>query len=243
MRSNNKMNLIIDQGNTNLKLYIFSSNKIKHFFIFPINKDDFSFLDEYKFEKTIYSSVSGFNNALLNALKSYEILYFSAKIKLPIINSYKSETIGIDRLAGAVGSTVLFPGEDILNIDIGSAITYDFIKKGKEFVGGNISPGLILRFKSLNDYTANLPLLEPKEVNFLLADNTNDAIIGGIMNGILFEINTYIEKISTENQKIKVVFTGGDSNLFVKKIKYSIFAELNLVAIGLNQILNFNSEL
>lgn len=237
------MNLIIDQGNTNLKLYIFLSNKIKHFFIFPINKDDFSFLDVYIFEEIIYSSVSGFNNVLINYLKSNKILYFNFKTKLPIINSYKSETIGNDRLAAAVGATVLFPGEDILNIDIGSAITYDFIKKGKEFIGGNISPGLRLRFKSLNDYTANLPLLEPKEINFLLADNTNDAIIGGIMNGILFEITAYIERITTENQKIKVVFTGGDSNLFVKKIKYSIFAESNLVAIGLNQILNFNTKL
>ncbi|MEA3450667.1 MAG: type III pantothenate kinase [Bacteroidota bacterium] len=236
------MNLIIDQGNTNIKLYFFLSNKIKHFFIFSINKDDFSFLKDFKFKNIIYSSVSGTNNNLIKKINKEHILFFDSKTAIPIKNSYKSSTIGNDRLAGAVGASVLFPRQNVLSIDIGSAITFDFIKKGFEYVGGNISPGVELRFKSLHNYTANLPMLKTNKKNIFIADNTNDAIIAGVQNGILYEINAYIEKINALYTDTKIVFTGGDSNFFAKKIKKLIFAESNLVAIGLNKILNYNIE-
>jgi len=236
------MNLIIDQGNTNMKLYLFLSNKIKHFFIFPINKNDFSFLQDFKINNIIYSTVSGTNNFFTKEFSNKHILFFSSKTPIPIKNSYKSNSIGNDRLAGAVGASVIFPKQNVLSIDIGSAITFDFIKNGEEYIGGNISPGIKLRFKSLYNYTANLPLLKTSEKNIFIADNTNDAIIAGVQNGILYEINSYIKNINDLYTNTKTIITGGDSNFFAKKIKKSIFAESNLVAIGLNNILNYNIE-
>ncbi len=242
VRLKNKMNLIIDQGNTNLKLYFFSSNKIKHFFLFPTNKKDFSFLSAFNFKNAIYSTVAGINKDLEKIIKCEKVIYFDSSTLLPVKNLYKSKTIGKDRLAGAVGATVIYPKKSVLSIDIGSAITYDFIKDGEDYLGGNISPGMQLRFKSLYHFTVNLPLLEAQEKDIFLADNTNDAIIAGVINGISYEISAYIESIKGIYKDSKIILTGGDSNFFAKKIKSSIFAEPNLVALGLNKILNYNIE-
>jgi len=160
---------------------------------------------------------------------------------LPITNRYKSETIGLDRLAGAVGANYYFKNKNILLIDIGSAITYDIISSENEFLGGNISPGLNLRFKSLNLFTKNLPLMKYQEDDNLFADNTQQAVILGVQNGILYEIESYINIFSKKFDDLKIIFTGGDTNLFVKKIKNTIFAKPNLVAEGLNIILNYNT--
>lgn len=237
------MNIIIDQGNTNIKIYFFLNNKIVKKIIFPISNLDLSFIIKQKINKIIYSTVSGINHNILDFFSDKELLFFKNTTSLPITNKYKSETIGLDRLAAVVGATDIFPNTNILSIDIGSAVTYDFINDKNEFLGGNISPGLRLRFSSLNDYTKNLPLLEPKNIDFFLGKTTNQAIIAGIQNGLLFELEAYITKLSEDYKKIKIILSGGDLNLFAKKIKYSIFAEPNLVAIGLNKILCFNNSI
>jgi len=94
----------------------------------------------------------------------------------------------------------------------------------------------------LNDYTKNLPLLKPQEIDFLMAKNTKEAIISGVQNGLRFEIEKYIENLSNQNKDFISILTGGDTNFFAKKIKNPIFAQPNLVAIGLNEILNYNIE-
>lgn len=235
------MNLIIDQGNSNFKFCFFSENKITQKIIKTIENNDFSFINKNIIKKVIYSTVSGYNSKLLEVLKGNEIIIFDNKTPLPIKNKYKSETIGLDRLAGAVGANYYFKNQNILLIDIGSAITFDVINYKNEFLGGNISPGLKLRFKALNQFTTNLPLLDFQEDDNLFADNTQQAVRLGVQNGILFEIETYINKFSTEYEDLKIIFTGGDINLFVKKIKNIIFAKPNLVAEGLNIILNYNT--
>lgn len=236
----NNMNVIIDQGNTNLKIYFFYKNKIKEKFIFPIKNLNLSFIQKEVINNVIYSTVSGVDSYVLNFFSEKKLVLFDSSISLPIINKYKSKTIGLDRLAAVVGATKIFPSSNVLSIDIGSAVTYDFINYRNEFIGGNISPGLQLRFNSLNDYTKNLPLLEPKNINYFLGNTTNQAIIAGVQKGLEFEIGLYISELSKEYSDLKVILSGGDSYFFAEKIKYSIFAEPNLVAIGLNEILKYN---
>lgn len=236
------MNLIIDQGNTNIKFFYFSSNKIKKKIILPTKTVDFNFLELKKVNKIIYSTVSGYIEKLKKIIINKTHIFFSATTPLPIRSEYQSKTIGLDRLAAVVGATKLYSKKNILIIDVGSAVTYDFINDKKIYKGGNISPGLKLRYKSLNDYTKNLPLFTPQQNNILMANNTKDAIIAGVQNGLLFELEKYIENIGYSKTNFIAIITGGDANFFEKKIKYPIFAQPNLVAIGLNEILNYNTE-
>lgn len=234
------MNVIIDQGNTNLKIYFFYKNKIKEKFIFPNKNLNLSFIQKETINNVIYSTVSGVDSYVLSFFSDKNLVFFDSSISLPIINKYKSKTIGLDRLAAVVGAAKVFPNSNVLSIDIGSAVTYDIINYKNEFIGGNISPGLQLRFNSLNDYTKNLPLLEPKNINYFLGNTTNQAIIAGVQKGLQFEIELYINELSKKYSDLKVILTGGDLDFFAEKIKYSIFAEPNLVAIGLNEILKYN---
>ncbi|MBN2664485.1 MAG: type III pantothenate kinase [Bacteroidales bacterium] len=236
------MNLIIDQGNTNIKFFYFSGNKIKKKIILPTKTVDFNFLTQEKIDKIIYSTVSGHNENIIKHIKNKKHIYFTAKTNLPIINEYQSRTIGLDRLAAVVGASKLYPEKNILVIDVGSAVTYDFITEKKIYTGGNISPGLKLRYNSLNDYTKNLPLFEPQQNNIFMGNNTKDAIIAGVQNGLLFEIEKYIEQIGNSKTNFISIITGGDANFFEKIIKSTIFAQPNLVATGLNEILNYNIE-
>jgi len=191
----------------------------------------------------IVSSVKGFNipgtKRLKRLLDHYMVL--SAKTNLPLINLYQTpETLGKDRLAAVIGGISLFPGSNVLVIDAGTAITFDFINKQKEYLGGNISPGLSMRYQALHQFTKQLPLLQKEEDFELLGENTKKAIIRGVQNGIVFEINHYIESLSVKNGNITTILTGGDSNFFDNKLKYPIFVESDLVLMGLNKILKYN---
>jgi type III pantothenate kinase len=163
---------------------------------------------------------------------------------LPLKNSYRTpETLGFDRIAAAVGAYTICPGRDVLVIDTGTAITYDIVTRKGEFVGGNISPGLEIRFKSLHKNTNRLPYLErPVEKPELLGTSTKNAIQSGIVNGLLFEMDGFIDAFRQKYQKLQVVLTGGDAKYFEGKLKNSIFVDLNLNLIGLNRILEHNAD-
>jgi len=142
-----------------------------------------------------------------------------------------------------VGAYTICPGKNVLVIDAGTAITYDIVTAKGEFMGGNISQGLEIRFKSLNKYTNRLPLLErPEETPPLVGSSTREAIQSGIVNGLLFEMDGFIDAISKAYPKLQVVLTGGDAKYFVGKLKNSIFVDPNLNLIGLNRILEHNAE-
>jgi type III pantothenate kinase len=162
---------------------------------------------------------------------------------IPLENSYRTpETLGYDRIAAAVGAYTIYPGKNVLVIDAGTAITYDIVTSEGTFVGGNISPGLDIRFKSLNKYTNRLPQLErPGEKPGLLGSSTSEAIQSGIVNGLLFEVDGFIEAFKGKYAKLQVVLTGGDAKYFEGKLKSSIFVDLNLNLIGLNRILEHNA--
>lgn len=156
---------------------------------------------------------------------------------LPITLDYETlETLGADRIAAAVGVHSLFPDANCLVIDFGSAITIDYVDKKGRFSGGNISPGMVMRFKALNSFTGSLPLVSPSEIKSITGKNTKEAINNGVVLGIIFEIEQYINKYPD----CKIIFTGSDALFFAKKLKFTIFVVCNLVMIGLSKVADFN---
>lgn len=240
------MNLAIDIGNTNSKIALFENNIILETKIYK------KFSGEQLIE--LYKSFK-FNNAILSAVGNYDLKIYeldlelnnfvelSHKTPLPIKNLYKSpETLGNDRLAAVVGANNIFPSNTVLVIDAGTAMTFDIITDNAEYMGGNISPGLNMRFTALNRFTHKLPLLEEYENSPDFGKTTESAIISGVQKGIIYEVEGYISKASNIYDNLKIILTGGDINFFDKKLKKTIFVEPNLVLIGLNRILEYNVE-
>ena len=163
--------------------------------------------------------------------------------ELPIENLYETpDTLGKDRLAAAIGANELFPDQNLLVIDAGTAITYDLVSKKNQFIGGNISPGLEMRFKALNQFTGKLPLVTYSDDFEPIGRNTIDAIRAGVQNGLLYEMAQNIDFFNRNYQNLHIIMTGGDSIFFDKKLNYSIFVHLNLTLIGLNRILEHNAK-
>lgn len=240
------MNLVIDQGNTVTKLAVFQGREMIARMVEPVLSTKYlqSLFGEYpEISKGIISSVSTYPDDV-SELLSYKLkpfLILNSKTPLPIINKYSTkETLGYDRIADAVGAFSMFPGSDILVIDAGTAITIDLVTTSGEFFGGNISPGIDLRFKALHENTKKLPLIKKNEEYPFLGKTTEEAILAGVLNGITFELNGYIDKLKSQYPDLKIILTGGDMKYFDKKLKYSIFANLNLNLSGLNRILEYN---
>ena len=191
----------------------------------------------------IVSSVSVVGREIINALK-HKSAYFTeltSDTPVPIRNLYKTpESLGKDRLAAIVGANSLFPDKDVMVFDFGTAMTVDFVDKEGNYHGGNISPGLNMRFRALHDYTKKLPLHSQTDDYKMLGDTTASAIISGVQNGMIFEINSYIEHFVKLYPDLIIIFTGGDTFFFANKILKCIFAEPNLVFIGLEKIIKFN---
>ncbi|MCF8335378.1 MAG: type III pantothenate kinase [Bacteroidales bacterium] len=237
--------MALDIGNSVVKAGIFKDNKPFRVIRYSqyLHQKILHLILRYRVRNMIVSSVKGFALPGVERLKPYLNLYIelSSKTSLPIKNLYQTpESLGNDRIAAVTGGISLFPDSNILVIDAGTAITFDFINKHKEYLGGNISPGLSMRYQALHQFTNRLPLLQKQEDFKLLGDNTNKAIIRGVQNGIVFEMNHYIEYLSNEKGNVTTILTGGDSNFFDNKLKYPIFVESDLVLIGLNKILKYN---
>jgi type III pantothenate kinase len=165
-----------------------------------------------------------------------------SSLKFPFEIQYSSpETLGNDRLAAVAGAFSLYPNKDVLVIDAGTAITYELLLREGGYIGGNISPGLNMRYKALHTYTDQLPLLTQQDKEHLIGNNTNEAITGGVQNGLIFEIEGYLTKISNKYPQLTVLLTGGDAQFFDNKLKKTIFVVPNLTLIGLNFILNYNA--
>jgi type III pantothenate kinase len=201
--------------------------------------------DHPQLSKAILSSVKPGNEDLIGFLtEQFEFfMELDENTELPIENLYETpETLGKDRLAAAVGANELFPEQNLLVIDAGTAITFDLVSEKNQFIGGNISPGLEMRFKALNHFTGKLPLLSFSDEFDFIGKNTNDAIRAGVQNGMLYEIDRTIDIFNRNYQNLQIIMTGGDSNFFDKKLNYSIFVHFNLTLIGLNRILEHNAK-
>ena len=186
------MNLVIDIGNSVSKGAIFDRQTC----IYMLTRDNIraadiqALLSEYPdIDHSLISTVRKDEPSFAGLLrdKGVSVLMLDHLTPLPIGNRYRTkETLGYDRIAAAVEANARFPGQDILIIDMGTAITIDFISSENEFLGGNISPGLLMRFRSLHEFTGRLPQVEPADHDALLGDDTESAIRAGLQNGIIF---------------------------------------------------------
>jgi len=242
------MNLVLDLGNSYGKIAVCDQKKVIEAATYEkiSSREIAYFHTRYGgLSGAIISSVVNYSRELIDYLRSLysTCIELDHSTQVPLINRYRTpDTLGYDRIAAAVGAHTIYPETNVLVIDAGTAITYDIVTSKGEFMGGNISPGLAIRFKSLNKYTTRLPHLErPEEKPPLVGSSTREAIQSGIVNGLGFEIDGFIASISQEYPNLQVVLTGGDAKYFVGKLKSSIFVDLNLNLIGLNRILEHNA--
>jgi len=237
--------LCFDFGNTRLKLAVFEEGKLKETFVMENDQDDTirQLLEKYKPHKSILSSVINHNpgmEAILSATTKFHRLSWQSKIPLTTPVG-KPQDIGADRLALCVAAIDLFPQSNNLVVGLGSAITYNFINKFHAFVGGSISPGMEMRFKSLQMFTAKLPLIE-KDWNFpLIGYDTRTNILSGVILGMAKEIDGIINSYAEKYGNFNVLLTGGDAPYFVYHLKNRIFADPDLICKGLYIISETNN--
>lgn len=245
-------NLIVDIGNTRVKIAVIRGIEILCDGSFDAFDGEAvlcveAFVDRYGVKYSIVSSTRGDGERVKTELNRIveRVLLFDHSTPIPIANSYLSpKTLGSDRLAAAIGAWSLY-GEAVdrlLIVDMGSAITIDLVTRSGGFEGGVISPGVAMRFRALHEFTAKLPLCSPTEESLAVARTTVEAIEQGVMEGVTYEIEGHIEKNRGKDAKIVVVFAGGDAKKFENRIKNTIFAECELVMVGLNRILEYNAK-
>jgi type III pantothenate kinase len=241
------LNLIVEQGNTATKVAVYQHSKLIEATVhktFEMSELGL-LLERYPLENGIFSTVREPDKMIVDILSERlkKFLFFDDFVKLPLKISYRTpETLGKDRIAAVAGAHYLHPDKDVLVIDAGTAITYEIVEASGLYVGGNISPGLSTRFKALHQFTEKLPLVEETVQVPLIGTSTESAIIAGVVNGIIYEMDGYINAVREVYPGIFVFLTGGYSFYFEKRLKNAIFAAINLVLTGLNRILEYNVE-
>ncbi len=240
------MNFIVDVGNSRVKAAIMSEGEVLEQFAFAALQElelD-TILEKYPaVERAIVASTGEDARRIIKMLceRGLWVMEMTPSTPVPIRNGYLSpETLGMDRLAAAVGANNIVGG-DCMIVDFGTAITIDFVVDG-EFRGGNISLGMRSRFRALHDYTSRLPECDATDEILEIGRTTREAIEQGVMQGITNEIEGYISAFLSKNEKLSIIFTGGDAKFFVKRIKNAIFAKCDLVFCGLNTILEYNAK-
>ena len=242
------MNLVIDVGNSRTKLAVFDRNTMIDSLVFEsILKSDLDvLLSKYPtINQCIISSVQKTDPVISDFLiqRAVITIILDSNTPLPFKNTYKTpKTLGMDRIAAIAGAIALYPKKNILIIDAGTAITFDVVDEKSQYQGGTISPGLEMRFKALNHFTAKLPLLNKTDRSKLIGESTDEAIENGVQNGMIFEIEGYLTKIGNLFPQLVVLLTGGDGPFFDNKLKNPIFAVSNLTLVGLNYILEYNAQ-
>jgi type III pantothenate kinase len=239
------MLLTLDIGNSFIKCAVFERDILIEKQICE-NKDAINFFTFFfknypKITNGIISSVGKLDMEFLKLLKEHIILTeVSHATSFPFINNYETpKTLGIDRMVLVAGAVLLYPNANRLIIDAGTCITYDFVDKENEYFGGSISPGLNLRYKSLNAHTQNLPLLSKQTVSFLTGTTTESAIHTGIVNGVVFELEGFISRYLDKYEDLTIILTGGDAVFLAKSLKNTIFANSNFLLESLNQLYTY----
>ncbi|MEM9886460.1 MAG: type III pantothenate kinase [Bacteroidota bacterium] len=233
-------NLSIDIGNTRVKVGIFQKGDlivqktVEQLSVTDLN----ALLTNHSIQNIIYSSVAEIGKPLLDYLKSLDAVELSHQTPLPFENQYDTpQTLGKDRMAAVAGAMQYFPNENSLVIDAGTCITYDWLKAGKQYLGGNISPGWKMRLQAMHQLTDALPLAEAVWQEEWIGKSTLHALQNGATQGILFEMRGIIDQSKSDWEQINVILTGGDSIFFANRLKRKIFARSDLVLTGLNKIL------
>lgn len=242
------MNLVVDIGNSSAKVAVCDNGQVVANYCYV----DFTeqvinqLTSEHPSLRAAIISTTRFNDTKVEEYLKSQIpntLVLSYLTPIPLKNLYATpQTLGMDRLAATVGAWSLAPGRDLLIFDFGTAITVDKVTKDGEYIGGNIAPGLDMRFRALNHYTQRLPLLDynavEEDVTSEFGSSTTSAIWCGVVRGIEHEINGYIN----QNPSAEVFFTGADAKYFDKSVKSAIFADYQLVVKGLERIIEYNAE-
>jgi len=238
------MEAVIDIGNTMIKLGYFINDGIHEVKEFITKDDLLSDLRYNEIESCIVSSVRSreFNDDLASQLADRcKLIILDHNTPLPINLDYETPaTLGRDRIAAAVGARFLCPDANVLAIDAGTCITYEFVRADGTYLGGNISPGITLRSKAMNEYTGALPLVNDFDRPSLIGKSTKEALQNGVMNGMIYEVNGYIESFKKHYADLLVILCGGQARYLVNHINYEIFANRNLVLLGLHKILKHN---
>ena len=239
------MKLIIDHGNTRTKIAVFDGNTCDHIEIFERDftiEKAIEIIQKKDCKQAIFSGVGSFDNKQLIALQNeVQLLTLSAETPVPFINSYETpKTLGVDRIALVTAAYMQFPSKDVLVIDAGTCITYDFIDAAGVYKGGAIAPGIEMRYRALSAFTERLPYLEKRHKASLIGNSTENSIHSGVLNGVIGEIDNTIKKYKQKNEDLTVVLTGGDVKFLANNLKNSIFANRNFLLEGLNAILTYN---
>lgn len=239
------MNLVIDRGNTSTKIAVFDQRRLVHQAVLNVCEPSALklLITTYSIEQVIYSSVVPTEQVLKVFFDSNTVRFVELTNQTPIpitLNYETPQTLGRDRIAALVGAWFLQPHKAALVIDMGTCITYDFITSDGVFVGGNIAPGFAMRLKAMHAFTGKLPNIDVDQPSAYLGTSTHQAMLGGAYWGILHEIEGVIGQLKLNYDEFSIFLTGGTTNYFEKQIKNCIFAEPNLVLIGLNEILIYN---
>lgn len=243
------MNLVVDVGNTRIKLGIFDRNGLVNDQI--CNRENFlksikAIFNLYpKIKRALLASVGGEVKNEIQILSLFcKVHVLDVQTKLPFKNSYASpQSLGVDRIALAAAAYCGYRRKNVLVIDAGTCITYDMVNDYGEYLGGAISPGLALRYKAMHDYTASLPLLDPKNdlIDFI-GNTTENCMHSGVLNGVLQEVDGVINQYNARFKDLTVILTGGDSHFFAKRLKNIIFANSKFLLEGLNHLLEYNKQ-
>lgn len=239
------MNLVVDQGNTLTKVALFEGEELIDLRSMPsLSPNAIQELTKNAtIGRAIFSSVHQKGDNDFEILKSIvpNSLNLDARTPLPFTNLYATpESLGKDRIAAVAGAIARYPNACLMVIDAGTAITYELVTQNSCYVGGNIAPGMQMRFKALHHFTGKLPLCKSQNRTESIGNTTQTAIIAGVQQGMVFEIEGYMEYFGKQYAGLKTILTGGDSEFFAKRVKYPIFVHQNLVLEGLNRILNHN---
>ncbi len=238
--------LCLDFGNTRLKAALFIDAALKEIIVLENNVTGHlqKIIQEYKPARSILSSVIEHSIEIETLLQTHTGFHkLSNTSKLPFtIGVGKPETVGADRLAIAAAAVDLFPHQNNLVIALGTCITYNFINTAQQLIGGSISPGMEMRFKALNYYTAKLPIAKAHWNVPLIGYDTNTNIQSGVVLGMAKEIDGIIDAYKKSFGNFNAVLTGGDIPFVAPHLKMEIFADPDLIFKGLYAISKVNHD-
>lgn len=242
------MLLAIDVGNTRIKTAVFEQNTLLEVFIFQKEK----FSKELNFILNNFPKIDKITVASVGNIEKTDFLVFENRAKIsfiskesafPFSNLYATpNTLGIDRMVLAAGAVLKFPNQSRLVIDAGTCVTYDYIDENDNYLGGAISPGIRLRYESLHQFTAKLPLLTKTSPENIIGNSTNQSIHSGVINGLVNEIDGFIDYYKTLNANFIIILTGGDADFLAIRLKNTIFANPNFLLESLNQTFQYNQK-
>ncbi|MDE7125596.1 MAG: type III pantothenate kinase [Muribaculaceae bacterium] len=235
----------IDQGNSAAKVVVWDNDEVidlschRHLSVEFVER----LAQRYTPSAAIYCTVTCGGDDIVDALQRLcpRVYRMSVDMPLPVTIAYRTpQTLGLDRIADVVGAQVVAPGNWVLVVDIGTAITYDVLSPEGVFVGGNIAPGVFVRLEALNHFTARLPLVETDGPCPEWGVDTDTALRAGAIRGVVAELEYYRGLLPPE---AKVILTGGAVDLLTPYVKFPVIIDHHLVQKGLNSILRYNENI